>query len=129
MPDVRCAWVPEGDPLYVAYHDEEWGVPSRDERHLFEMLVLFVRDELAIKNIGKEEGPRYVPYLLTAFFFILFMNLLGLFPWMATATGNLAITCGLAICTFVVSSRPFARVKKATTSFCPSPTEKPVPSG
>ena len=36
----RCAWVPEGDPEYVAYHDEEWGVPSRDERHLFEMLVL-----------------------------------------------------------------------------------------
>jgi DNA-3-methyladenine glycosylase I len=44
MPDARevtrCAWVPEGDPLYVGYHDEEWGVPSRDERHLFEMLVL-----------------------------------------------------------------------------------------
>jgi DNA-3-methyladenine glycosylase I len=44
MPDARsltrCAWVPEGDSLYVAYHDEEWGVPSRDERHLFEMLVL-----------------------------------------------------------------------------------------
>jgi DNA-3-methyladenine glycosylase I len=37
---TRCAWVPEGDPLYVAYHDEEWGTPSRDERHLFEMLVL-----------------------------------------------------------------------------------------
>ena len=37
---TRCAWVPGGDPLYVAYHDEEWGVPSRDERHLFEMLVL-----------------------------------------------------------------------------------------
>jgi DNA-3-methyladenine glycosylase I len=36
----RCAWVPEGDPLYVAYHDEEWGVPSHDEQHLFEMLVL-----------------------------------------------------------------------------------------
>jgi DNA-3-methyladenine glycosylase I len=36
----RCAWVPEGDPLYIAYHDEEWGVPSHDERHLFEMLVL-----------------------------------------------------------------------------------------
>jgi DNA-3-methyladenine glycosylase I len=32
--------VPEGDPLYVAYHDEEWGVPSHDERHLFEMLTL-----------------------------------------------------------------------------------------
>ena len=37
---VRCGWVPAGDPLYVAYHDEEWGVPSRDDRHLFEMLVL-----------------------------------------------------------------------------------------
>jgi DNA-3-methyladenine glycosylase I len=37
---TRCAWVPEQDPLYVAYHDEEWGVPSHDERHLFEMLVL-----------------------------------------------------------------------------------------
>ncbi len=36
----RCEWVPEGDPLYVAYHDEEWGVPSRDDRHLFELLVL-----------------------------------------------------------------------------------------
>ena len=37
---TRCSWVPEGDPLYVVYHDEEWGVPSRDELHLFEMLVL-----------------------------------------------------------------------------------------
>jgi DNA-3-methyladenine glycosylase I len=36
----RCEWVPLGDPLYVAYHDEEWGEPSRDDRHLFEMLVL-----------------------------------------------------------------------------------------
>ena len=36
----RCAWVPEADPEYVAYHDDEWGVPSRDERHLFEMLTL-----------------------------------------------------------------------------------------
>ena len=36
----RCAWVPADDPLYTAYHDEEWGVPSHDERHLFEMLVL-----------------------------------------------------------------------------------------
>jgi DNA-3-methyladenine glycosylase I len=36
----RCDWVPGADPLYVAYHDEEWGVPSHDERHLFEMLIL-----------------------------------------------------------------------------------------
>ncbi|MEK6275885.1 MAG: DNA-3-methyladenine glycosylase I [Actinomycetota bacterium] len=37
---TRCQWVPEADPAYVAYHDEEWGVPSHDERHLFEMLTL-----------------------------------------------------------------------------------------
>jgi DNA-3-methyladenine glycosylase I len=36
----RCGWVPIDDPLYLAYHDEEWGVPAHDERHLFEMLTL-----------------------------------------------------------------------------------------
>ena len=39
-PVQRCGWAPETDPLYLAYHDEEWGVPSHDERHLFELLVL-----------------------------------------------------------------------------------------
>ena len=37
---TRCAWVPESDLLYVLYHDEEWGVPTHNERHLFEMLIL-----------------------------------------------------------------------------------------
>ncbi|HEY7691041.1 MAG TPA: DNA-3-methyladenine glycosylase I [Gaiellaceae bacterium] len=36
----RCGWARETDPLYLAYHDDEWGVPSHDERHLFELLVL-----------------------------------------------------------------------------------------
>jgi len=36
----RCGWAGVSDPAYLAYHDEEWGVPSRDDRHLFEMLVL-----------------------------------------------------------------------------------------
>jgi len=35
----RCAWA-GSDPLYVTYHDEEWGVPAHDDRHLFEMLIL-----------------------------------------------------------------------------------------
>ena len=39
MPE-RCAWAPVGDERYLAYHDEEWGVPSHDERHLYEMLTL-----------------------------------------------------------------------------------------
>jgi DNA-3-methyladenine glycosylase I len=37
---TRCDWAPTSDALYLAYHDEEWGVPSHDDRHLFEMLVL-----------------------------------------------------------------------------------------
>jgi DNA-3-methyladenine glycosylase I len=37
---ARCDWVPLDVPIYVAYHDEEWGVPSHDDRHLFELLTL-----------------------------------------------------------------------------------------
>jgi DNA-3-methyladenine glycosylase I len=39
-PKTRCAWAPLDQPAYLTYHDEEWGVPSHDDRHLFEMLVL-----------------------------------------------------------------------------------------
>ena len=46
-----------------------------------ETLVAFVRNEIAIKNIGKQDADRFVPYLVTAFFFILFMNLFGLVPF------------------------------------------------
>ena len=37
---IRCEWVPPGDPLYAAYHDEEWGVPSHEDSHLYELLTL-----------------------------------------------------------------------------------------
>lgn len=89
--------------LTGSHRDKTKLVPRGAGANLLEMMVLFVRDEIAIKNIGKEQAPRYTPYLLTAFFFILFMNLLGLVPEMATATGNVNITAGLAICTFVVT--------------------------
>ena len=86
-------------------------VPTGTAENVIEMLVLFVRDELAIKNIGKEWGPKYTPYLITMFFFILTMNLMGLLPWSATATSNLAVTAGLAICTFLVTQ--FAAIRAA----------------
>lgn len=78
-------------------------VPRGRLANALELLVLFVRDELAIKNIGKEQGPRYVPYLLSVFFFILFINVWGLFPWQATATANLGVTATLATITFFVT--------------------------
>jgi len=86
-------------------------VPHGTAQNVIEMLVLFVRDELAVKNIGKEWGAKYTPYLITLFFFILFMNLMGLLPWSATATSNLAVTAGLAICTFIVTQ--FAAIRAA----------------
>jgi F-type H+-transporting ATPase subunit a len=70
--------------------------------NFFELLVQFVRD-IAVSNIGKRDADRFVPYLCSAFFFILFMNLLGLVPWMATATANISVTVALALFTFLVT--------------------------
>jgi F-type H+-transporting ATPase subunit a len=65
-----------------------------------EAVVLFVRNDVAIANIG-HGGERFAPYILTLFFFILYCNLLGLLPWGATATGNLAVTGALALTAFL----------------------------
>ena len=70
---------------------------------LLESFVVFIRDEIAIKNIGEHDAHRYVGYLCTAFFFILVMNLIGLVPYAASATGNLSVTIVLALCTFVMT--------------------------
>jgi F-type H+-transporting ATPase subunit a len=66
-----------------------------------EAMVLYMRNEVILPNVG-HHGERYVPYLLTLFFFILTMNLLGLVPFGSTATGNIAVTAMLAIITFLV---------------------------
>ncbi len=66
-----------------------------------EGLVLFVRNDIAIANIGPETGARYAPFVMTLFFFILYANLLGLVPWGASPTGNLAVTGALAVLTFL----------------------------
>jgi len=72
-------------------------------QNLFETLVIFVRDDIAIPNLGKAHYQRFLPYLLTAFFFILTCNLLGLVPFGATATSNLNITAVLAAFTFILT--------------------------
>jgi F-type H+-transporting ATPase subunit a len=68
-----------------------------------EMLVQFVRNEIAVKNIGAADADRFVPYLLTAFFFILFVNLFGLIPFAGTATANINVTVMLALFTFFIT--------------------------
>ena len=66
-----------------------------------EGMVLYLRNEVAMPNLG-HGGERYVPFVLTLFFFILFANVLGLVPGGSTATGNIAVTATLAIITFLV---------------------------
>jgi len=65
-----------------------------------EALVLFVRNDVAVANIG-HGGEKFAPYILTLFFFILYCNVLGLLPWGAAATGNLAVTAALALTAFL----------------------------
>jgi len=68
--------------------------------NLLEVFVVFVRDEVARKAIGKHDGDRFVPLLLTMFFFILGCNLLGMVPWMGAPTGSWGTTFALACITF-----------------------------
>jgi F-type H+-transporting ATPase subunit a len=65
-----------------------------------EAMILYIRNEVILPNVG-HHGEGYVPYLLTAFFFILILNLLGLVPFGSTATGNISVTATLAILTFI----------------------------
>lgn len=68
-----------------------------------EPIVVFVRDEVVKPNIG-HRYERYLPYLLTLFFFILFGNLLGLLPGAGNLTGNIAVTATLAFFTFIITN-------------------------
>ena len=69
----------------------------------FEPIILFVRDEVVKPNIGPKY-EKFLPYMLSLFFFILFGNLLGLLPGAANLTGNIAVTCVLAILTFLITN-------------------------
>jgi F-type H+-transporting ATPase subunit a len=76
--------------------------PTRSAK-FFEPLILFVRDEIAVPNIGEKHYARFMPYLLTVFFFIWIINLFGLTPLGINVTGNIAVTACLAIFTFIIT--------------------------
>ena len=77
-------------------------VPSGFGR-LLEPLVLFIRDDIAIPNIGEKHYKRYMSYLLTVFFFIWIVNLAGMTPLGINITGNIAITFSLALITYLIT--------------------------
>lgn len=82
------------------------GVP-RGIAKFTEPLVVFIRDEVAIPNIGEKHYKKYMPFLLTLFFFIWINNVMGLipfFPFSANLSGNIAFTFVLAMITFVITT-------------------------
>lgn len=78
------------------------GMAPSGIQSFFEPLIVFIRDDIAIPNIGKKYD-RFLPYLLTVFFFIWFNNLLGLMPGGANLSGNIAFTVSLAFITLIIT--------------------------
>ncbi|MGI4870766.1 MAG: F0F1 ATP synthase subunit A [Janthinobacterium lividum] len=83
-------------------YDRRVGQAPSGLQSLLEPFVVFVRDEVAKKSIGPKY-ERYMPYLLTVFFFIWFNNLLGLTPGAANLTGNITVTMMLALLTLIIT--------------------------
>ncbi len=71
---------------------------------VLEFFILFIRDEIAIPNIGNKKYKTFLPFLLTSFFFILINNLMGIIPGFPNVTGNINVTLVLAIMTFIISN-------------------------
>lgn len=89
-----------------AYKRREGKAP-KGLQSMLEPLIIFITDDVAKSSIGEKKYLKYVPYLLTIFFFIFLNNLLGLvpiFPGGANLTGNIAITMVLAVFTFVITT-------------------------
>jgi F-type H+-transporting ATPase subunit a len=84
-----------------AYKNNEGKAP-KGVQSFFEPIITFVIDDIAKPNIGPKY-QKYLPYLLTVFFFIWFNNLLGLLPGGANLSGNIAVTLALAFATFLVT--------------------------
>lgn len=70
---------------------------------VLEPLILFIRDEIAVPNIGEKKYRKFMGYLLTVFFFVWLLNLLGMTPLGINVTGNIAITICLAAFTYIIT--------------------------
>jgi F-type H+-transporting ATPase subunit a len=83
------------------------GQAPKGMQSMLEPIIIFVRDEIAKPAIGEKKYAKYMPYLLTVFFFIWLNNLMGLVPLLpggANVTGNITITLVLALFTFVITT-------------------------
>ena len=79
----------------------EPGMTAGKRHNLVEAMVLFIRNEVVMPNIG-HGGEKFAPFICTLFFFIMFANLLGIFPYGASATASISVTLALALIVFIV---------------------------
>jgi F-type H+-transporting ATPase subunit a len=79
------------------------GPIAKGAGRFFEPIIVYIRDDIARPNIGETKYKKYMPYLLTVFFFVWFLNLFGLTPLGVNVTGNIAVTFALAIITFIIT--------------------------
>ena len=86
--------------VWLARKAKAGGAPKGRLWNTLEAMVLFIRDDIARPAIGNPDGDRFMPFLLTLFFFILVLNLFGMIPFLGSATASLAVTAVLAIVTF-----------------------------
>jgi F-type H+-transporting ATPase subunit a len=87
--------------LMLAVYRKQDRVPS-GITNFIEMCVVYIRDEIAIPNMGQEEGEKFTPLLCSLFFFILMLNLMGLVPVFTTPNANINLTAALAFLIFVL---------------------------
>ena len=83
------------------------GQAPKGMQSFLEPIILFVRDDVAKASIGEKKYKKYMPFLLTVFFFIWINNMMGIFPFFpggVNLTGNLAITLTLAVITFIITT-------------------------
>ena len=78
------------------------GLAPKGAAKFFEPIILYIRDDIAIPNIGEKHYKKYMNYLLTVFFFIWLSNLMGLTPFGFNITGQLAVTAVLALLTLII---------------------------
>ena len=82
--------------LFCGIYDKKQRVPT-GVTNLLESLIVFIRDQISIRNLGEEDGRKMAPLFCTFFFFILGLNLMGMVPIFATATANPNVTGALAV--------------------------------
>ena len=104
---ISCALIIVLFYLVTKAYEKRGEKEPKGLQSLFEWLIVYVRDDIARKAINEKSVDRYLPYLITVFFFIFINNILGLiplFPFGANLTGNIATTAVLALFTFFITN-------------------------